>query len=309
MNPHRNTSVARLILLETTLGTALTQANTAEEQRRAAQDREQEQRDAQRRRAVQPRRDNDYAALGFAALACLTVLGPYLLGHFLVRKTFLLAPDSRVYDDQARGLADHFWADYLGGVVAIGALLAVFLLARPWEFRRREVVIGGVIAAVTLVFVMPTASSQWHDAEGKTITALRESAFPFGARYVECANWQLEGEDASGRPELWQVYLAQTLGSPRVRDCNRVNVYQGWRSVGAFDLDGNDHFTESITVDNVNWSKPFTTDRSTTIYSTDAQGRRERMKPADLTVTLPTTNGRAVVFNVAGSASGRFEVR
>ncbi|MFD3458353.1 hypothetical protein ACFWVM_01470 [Nocardia fluminea] len=304
-----NTRVAQLILLESVLGTALTQAGQAQQQRDVAEERERLQRVQERARLAKPRRDNDYTAMGSAGLACVTVLGPYLLGHFALRKTFLLAPDSRVFDEQARGLADHFWADYLGGVTAIGALLAVFLLVRPREFRQREVIIGGVIAAVTVLVLLPTTLSWWHEAEGNTVTSLRESAFPFAARYVDCASWEIEAENERWQHELWQVHLGQTKGSPRVSECNQVSVYRGWERVGSFELDNNDHFTESITVRDVTWSAPFTTDRSTTIYSTTAQGTRVRMKPADVTVELPTTDGRTITFDLAGSTAGRFEVR
>lgn len=304
-----NTRVAQLILLESVLGTALTQAGQAQQQRDAAEERERLHRVQERARLAKPRRDNDYMAMGSAGLACVTVLGPYLLGHFALRKTFLLAPDSRVFDEQARGLADHFWADYLGGVTAIGALLAVFLLVRPREFRQREMIIGGVIAAVTVLVLLPTTLSWWHEAEGNTVTSLRESAFPFAARYVDCASWEIEAENERWQHELWQVHLGQTKGSPRVSECNQVSVYRGWERVGSFDLDNNDHFTESITVRDVTWSAPFTTDRSTTIYSTTAQGTRVRMKPADVTVELPTTDGRTITFDLVGSAAGRFEVR
>jgi hypothetical protein len=304
-----NTRVAQLILLESVLGTALTQARQAEEQRDATEERERLQREQERRGLARPRRDNDYTALGLAGLACITVIGPYLLGHFALRKTFLLAPDSRVFEEEARGLADHFWADYLGGVTTIGALLAMFLLLRPREFRQREMIIGGVIAALTVVVLLPTTLSWWNEAEAKTVTSLRESAFPFTARFVNCASWEIEAENGLSQSELWQVHLGQTKGSPRVSECNQVSVYRGWERVDSFDLDNNDHFTESITVRDVNWSEPFTTDRSTTIYSTTAQGARTRMKPADVTVELPTTSGRTVAFNLADSAAGRFEVR
>ncbi|MEV4154902.1 hypothetical protein AB0J48_17945 [Nocardia salmonicida] len=301
--------MAQLILLESVLGTAVTQAGQAQQQRDAAEERERLQRVQERARLAKPRRDNDYTAMGLAGLACITVLGPYLLGHFALRKTFLLAPDTRVFDEQARGLADHFWADYLGGVTTIGTLLAVFLLVRPREFRQREMIIGGVIAAVTMLVLLPTTLSWWHEAEGKTVTSLRESAFPFAARYMDCASWEIEAENERWQNELWQVHLGQTKGSPRVNECNQVSVYRGWERVGSFDLDNNDYFTETITVRDVTWSAPFTTDRSTTIYSTTAQGIRIRMKPTDVTVELPTTDGRTITFDLADSAAGRFEVR
>ena len=309
MTPPSNTRVARLILLETVLGTALTQAAAAEERRRTTEERERQQREQQRRNATQPRRDNDYRAMGLTVLACITVLGPYLFGHFVLRKTFLLSLDQDVFDEEARGLIDHFWADYLGGVTAIGALLAVFLLVRPRELRQREAIIGGFVAGLTLIVLLPTTLSWWDEAESKTITSLRETAFPFAARYVDCASWDIEAENELWQNELWQVHLGQTKGSPRGGECNQISVYRGWERVGSFDLDSNNHFTESITVRDVKWSEPFTTDRSTTIYATTAQGVRTRMKPADVTVELPTTNGRTVVFDLADSATGRFELR
>lgn len=304
--PRSNSALARLILVETTLGTALAQVATAQAERHAAEQREQDRRDQERLRAAQPRRANDYTALSAAGLACVTVLVPYLLGHFLMRKTFVLDPDPRVYDDEARGLADHFWADYLGGVVVIGALLAVFLLARPREFRQREMIIGGIIAGATLILALPTAMSEWQSAENKTVTALRETAYPFDSRYLSYDSWSVDGQDATGLPEKWQIHLGNTKGTPR--GSNRINIYRGWRDAGAYNLGGGDTFTGELTLTDAQIGKPYTTKSSGPIVS-KINGVEQRMDPAGVSIELPTENGRTVVFTLAGGANGQFELR
>ncbi len=54
------------------------------------------------------------------------------------------------------------------------------------------------VCGVTMLVLLPTTMSWWHEA----VTSLRESAFQFTARYMDCASREIEAED-----ERWQTDL------------------------------------------------------------------------------------------------------
>jgi hypothetical protein len=231
--------------------------------------------------------------LTLGAAAAVTVLAPYLFGHFLLRKTFLLSPDPDVYDGQARGLLDHFLPDYLAGVLMIALTVAAFLLLRPWEQRTRSVVIGWILIAASLIWLLPTTVSSWHHTEATAINHLRETPYPFASQYIECADYKFDSHDESQAAELWQIHLGITQGTQTPNNsCNRVNVYRGWKYVGGYNLGDGDTFTTDITVNMPNWSHPYTTKANATISQTN----RVRMDPNAVEVSLLTSAGRTLNF-------------
>ena len=302
-----------MALSNETLALALLVDATAEQARESGQI-SRDGRAEQERREIEAvasrRRDGDRRAIALAAFLTVTVIVPYLIGHFLLRKTFVLAPDPGVYEEDVRGFWDHFLATYLGGLIPIAALLGVFLLARqPWQGRTGAVAIGAVALVGSLAVLLPVAQAQWHDAEQKAVDTLRETAFPFADRYYDCESWEIHAENGIHQPELWQVHLGRLKGSD-VDGCNRVNVYRGWQFVGAYNLPDGDTFTGDVVVNEAGWSQPLEMSGSGDVYSTNTKtGARVPMNPVATNIDLATANGRRLNFSLDGAGANRFDLR
>ncbi|WP_431240990.1 hypothetical protein ACQ86B_29135 (plasmid) [Mycolicibacterium aichiense] len=282
-------------------------AEEARDQGRRAREARQEAARRQVRAAAEERQGGDYFAVMVVGALAITVLGPYLIGHLLMTKTFVLKPDPAVYEQSLRGLWDHFWPTYLAGLVPILLILAAFLLLRtPWEGRRGSVIIGGVALVGCLAVVLPYSMSLWHQDEMKTAAKLRETAFPFSDRFYTCGGWDFRAENGIHEPELWQVYLAQVKGFDG-KECNRVNVYRGWQYVGVYTLPGGDTFTGEIRVNHVGWDHDISADHSTTFYQTDGKTHEVTpMNPVATNVDLPTERGMTLTFSLDGAGSNGF---
>lgn len=314
MTTRSNDTLAAVVLADATVELAQQQAASARAQV-AANDLAEVQRlqeiertrlagiEATQRQQANRRRGTDFSAITLAGGAAVTVLGPYLLGHFVLRKTPLLVPDPAVYDERARGLGDHFLPDYLGGLAVVVAVLAVFLLVRPWAFRQPSVILGWVLAVALIAILIPTTMSQWDDAEAKTVASLRETSYPFAEEYIDCYSWDFDSENGASQRELWQVHLGRTRGTD-VDGCNRINVYRGWIFVGSFDLGNGDTFTGDIVVNMPDWTEPLITSGSTSVY----QISREPMNPLAVGVDLTTEFGGHIRFTLDGAANNLFTV-
>lgn len=285
-----------------------------------ARERGQRVRDEQDEQSDETRRDAPNAAsrLGWqdikatiaAVVLAATVRFPVLIGQFVMTKTFVLEPDPNVYEASVRGIDDPYFSFYLAGLIPIALLLGIFLVVRrPWAGRRVAVAGGIVLLIGTLVILLPTAMSKWHEAEGKAIAKLRETSFPFERKHYSCASWTFEAENGAHDAELWQVYLG-TLGDAPGQGCNRAIVYRGWRFVGAYNLPDGDTFTGEIVVDTPDWAEPERATSSTNFASRpNTTSRRARLNPNDTNVTLPTTNGRVLDFSLDGAGQNGFELR
>ncbi|MBS1696693.1 MAG: hypothetical protein JST91_31310 [Actinobacteria bacterium] len=252
----------------------------------------------------------DHFAVGIAVVAALTVLVPFLLGHFLMTRTFVLAPDPDVYFEEVRGIWDHFLATYLAGLIPITALLGAFLvLRRPWAGRTSSVVIGGLALISTVALFLPITQSEWHDAEHKTVAKLRETAFPYADKYVDCASWTINAENGAHDPELWQVHLGLAKGTS-VDGCNLAAVYRGWTFVGNFTLPDVDVFTGDIEVNHVGWDEPYRNSGGGDISQISRKtGAPLPMNPKATNVILPTSSGQVLDFNLDGAGTGQFTLR
>lgn len=300
---HSNDALARALLVDATAELARTEGQSIRDDRVAQ---------ARRRvaEAASLRSDGDVMAFMAAGFLAITVLGPFLLGHFLLTKTFVLEADPGVYRPEARGIWDHFWATYLGGLVPIVLVLGGFLVARtPWQGRRLAVAIGWAAVFGSVIVLLPLAQSQWDDAEQKTIRSLRETAFPYGERFYDCASWKIHAENGVRQPELWQVHLGQQKGT-RVDGCNRIDVYRGWEFVGAYSLPDGDVFTGDAVINHIGWSHPLEVSGSEEVWSADQKtGQRDPMNPVGTNVDLSTENGRRVEFSLDGAGAGNFHLR
>lgn len=252
----------------------------------------------------------DHFAIGIAVVAALTVLAPFLLGHFLMTRTFVLEPDPNVYFEEVRGIWDHFLATYLAGLIPITAVLGAFLvLRRPWAGRTSSVVIGGVALISTVALLLPITQSEWHDAEQGTVAKLRETAFPYADKYVDCASWTISAENGVHEAELWQVHLGLAKGTS-VDGCNLAAVYRGWSFVGDFALPDGDVFTRDIEVNHVGWDEPYRDSGGGDISQISRKtGAALPMNPKATNVNLPTAAGRVLDFNLDGAGAGQFALR
>jgi hypothetical protein len=252
----------------------------------------------------------DVLAIAGTVVLAITVLVPFLVGHFLMTHTFVLKPSAEVYAGEVRGIKDHFLATYLAGLLSFAILVGTFLvLRRPWKGRNTSVVIGWVALIGALVVLLPATRSEWRDAEKKTVAKLRETSFPFSGRYLSCGGWTINAENGAHQPELWQVYLGNTSGTPRDQ-CNRVIVYRGWRDVGEFGLPGGDAFTRDIVVNHVGWDQPYRgTETGEIGQANRVTGERTPMNPLATNVDLPTKSGRVLDFNLDAAGTNGFDLR
>ena len=297
-----NEALALTLLTDATAEEAHTQGQRARDERiEAARSRVQE--------AAGSRGDGDMMAAFFATALAITVLGPFLIGHFLMAKTFVLKPDPGVYNQTIRGIGDHFFAIYLGGLVPIVLLLGIFLVTRtPWQYRRAAVIGGWLAIAGTLIFLIPMAQSKWHAAEQKSMAKLRETAFPFASQYLTCASWTVAAENGAKDRELWQVYLAQRQNSG-VNGCNRVVVYRGWEFVGQYDLPDANIFTSTVEVNYPGWSKPFRQQGSGNVVAEFTNtGQTYAMNPICTDIALATATGLTLEFSLDGAGSNGFNL-
>lgn len=265
--------------------------------------------DASARRGVARRlSDGDLTAVKVAAVAAITVVIPWLIGHFLLTKTFVLKADPAVYEPDIRGLGDHFLATYLGGLVPILLAAGVFVVARrPWDMRMRNVVLGWVVIGATLLVLLPTSMGKWETAERHAADQLRETAFPFAKRFLQCASWNIGGENGLQQPELWQVHLGQLQGTPG-RECNRVLIYRGWQLVNTYDLPSGKFFTGNIVVNYQGWPEPYKDTGGGNIFSQNTNtGVRQPMNPKATSIDLGVDSGQRLVFTLAGE--GPFDLR
>jgi Protein kinase domain len=284
----------------------------AEQRRHAAELRRQAEAQAQAEAAIEARagvrRGRDRMCMAAAAALCVTVLVPLGIGYFAMSKTSLLKPDPAIYDDGVVKWSDAFSAYYFAGVLPILLVLAGALLWPPYQRRPISVAVGGA-ALIGAIVSGSLASSNWTDTEQERVDKLRETAFPFGARYIDCATWNISAENGAHQPENWQIDLGQAKGtSPD--GCNRVIVYRGWQQVGAFNLPDGEVFTKAITVNHVGWPKPYESTGSGDIWQTSNKtGERTPMNPRATNVDLPTSGGRVLDFNLDRAGANEFTLR
>lgn len=300
---HSNDSLALTLLVDAT-------AESARAQGQSIRGRREEETRQQILAAARRRRQGDSQAFMLVAFLAVTVLAPFLIGHFVLTKTFVLEPDPGVYYDEVRGISDHFLATYLAGLIPIAAALGLFLVIRkPWQGRMVAVSAGWIALLGSVVILLPAAQSQWHDAEQKTVAKLRETAFPFDDRYYHCASWEIHAENGIQQPELWQVHLGRLKGSD-VDGCNRVNVYRGWQLVGVYNLPDGDTFTGDVVINHVGWDSPYEASGSGEVWSENSStGVLVPMNPVATNVDLGTASGRRLNFSLDGAGSDQFELR
>ena len=297
-----NEALALTLLTDATAEEAHTQGQRARDERiEAARSRVQE--------AAGSRGDGDMMAAFFATALAITVLGPFLIGHFLMAKTFVLKPDPGVYNHTIPGYRRPLLRD-LPRRLGADRLAARYLLGHPYT-----------------VAVPPRRSDRWlagdrrdphfPDSNGpvevacsrtESMAKLRETAFPFASQYLTCASWTVAAENGAKDRELWQVYLAQRQNSG-VNGCNRVVVYRGWEFVGQYDLPDANIFTSTVEVNYPGWSKPFRQQGSGNVVAEFTNtGQTYAMNPICTNIALATATGLTLEFSLDGAGSNGFNL-
>lgn len=266
----------------------------------------------------------DFWAATIAGGLAVTVIVPFLIGRFVMTKTFVLRPDPGVYETDVRGLWEYFVPTYLAGLIPIVLLLGVFLVIRtPWTFRLFSVVCGWALLIATVFLLLPFTQSKWNSAEQRAIAELRETPFPFKKKdhtknAYQCESWFFVGENGRKHFEVWQVHIGRV--AQWGNGCNGVFVYRGWREVGSYVLPEGDTFNGDIAVDypggadelpaqrdgkRLGWPAFFSTQGA----NSSAPGASIQMNPIATTVILPTRDGRALQFTLDGAGRREFRLR
>ena len=175
------------------------------------------------------RRSNDWLATVVLGGACVTVLAAWGFGY-LTRGWWLRESASGVYDPNARVTGDYFLSDWAWGCFFALALLALFLIVRPWSHRLGSVLFG-VLVAAGAGGVLWYSLQEWDVAEAKTVTVLRTTAYPWGETKYHCG--RSEWTDSKGN--LWAADTGRYENSG-FQSCDFVVVFKGWKEVGHEDI-------------------------------------------------------------------------
>jgi len=171
------------------------------------------------------RRSNDWAATVILGGACVTVLATWGFGYF-THDWWLRESEAGVYNAKARATGDYFLTDWTWGCFFALALLAAFLILRPWSHRMFSVFVG-VAVAVGAGFTLHYSLQQWDLAEAKTVEVLRTTVYPWGDTKYHCG--RAEWTDSKGN--LWAADTGRYRNSG-YESCDFVVVFKGWEEVG-----------------------------------------------------------------------------
>lgn len=239
--------------------------------------------------------------IGSTVAAALTILIPWLLGHFLLRgRLFNFSP--LVFDAEVRAVWPYFWSELRGGWAMLALVAGAALALRPWQ-GRRTAAIAGVAMVVASLWLGSAARAGFDAAETDAVAKLRTTQFPYDDRYLECGNGlELTLRAAKNAPieAVWQLRLGSVKGYTG-RGCNRVHVYRGWTLVDTLDLPPGIEFQQSnddfwvFTEEN---GKSF--DSGWDIWGYD---------PGRVWLNVRTTDNRVVATNLRDAANNGLTIR
>lgn len=173
---------------------------------------------APRVQALARRRSGDRAAILATVVTCVTVLVPWLVGRLVLRDTPLLPRDERLFDIRVREYGDYFPAELLAGYCIVGAVLALFLLIRPWRGRAISIVAALSIFTSVLVWGVPASRGLWLHQEDRLAIQLTTGPYPYNKLHPSnCSAYSVEYPADEG---TW------TVG---IDSCQVLYVYEGWR--------------------------------------------------------------------------------
>ncbi|MGN6301738.1 MAG: serine/threonine-protein kinase, partial [Angustibacter sp.] len=242
---------------------------------------EREARRAEQRVTGRRRRGNDFFAAFVAVVLCATVLGPWLVGRYLLRDTLGRDQMGRVFDTHARHAGEYFLSDWSAGCVVVGLLLAVFVLVRPWHHRRVNVALAIALVVGLLAVVVPFSRDHWKTAEMATGERLLSEPFPFSQWFYTCGSDSVEFPNPSGTTTTYALWSAKTQGSS-VEGCDRLELYQGWKRVALVTLPASRALSGS------GFSSPITASKGRT--------------PGSSTFTVESAKGQKTKYTVSALA-------
>lgn len=205
---------------------------------------EQRNRQAQADRAQWLERANDFDVVVIVSWfwVSVTIIGPWLVGFFVLKDGPLLSREAGVFDTEARDYFDYFWALYFAGLAVVSLVVAAVLLLRPWRGRWLwGVTVGLILAVGSTAVVLPHAQGLWRDSEAETLQLLETGYYPFGESFFTCGAESAMVTDSSGELAQWQVHTARRANSDTT-SCNRLVVYRGWERVDQVDAEDGREF-------------------------------------------------------------------
>ncbi|WP_067863250.1 hypothetical protein [Nocardia shimofusensis] len=232
--------------------------------------------------------------------ATSTCLIPWLLGHYLLRGSYLPV-SGEVYNDAIRAWWPYFWAELRGGWALLWLLAGSFLLLRPWRGRWWSIVAAVALLAMA-VLVGPGARDSFASAEVASVAGLDSTGFPFSRHHTTCGSIDVGVRASEHAPvhSLWQMYVFTESGYGS-SVCDRVAVYHGWQEVAYLRLpDGvgfaNGDSTMSVYFQDVDDSYP----SGWAFWNYDL---------SRVWLTARTTDGRVVSTNLRDAADGGLALR
>lgn len=188
----------------------------------------------------------DFALISLTFAACITVIVPWLIGHYLLRDRFGRTYSASVYDSSVRSAGHYFMTDFIAGtfllVVVTGCIV---LLGRNWRRRIPSIVIAIAMISGGVLWLRPSANNRWNKDEAQSASLLRSSVFPFSDHYATCGEDNVSYTDSSGSTYTISAFSATTLGSAEA-GCNRVSIYSGWCLLKQIDLPSGDLVASQI---------------------------------------------------------------
>ncbi|KJF24927.1 hypothetical protein C7T36_13885 [Rhodococcus sp. AD45-ID] len=305
-----NNVVAQALLLDATLPRAEEEVR----ERQAAQDAAEIQQtadrlqaeaaaeQARRTSAAQRSRRIDGTAVRLGALAAMSIVIPWAIGHFVLRGR-IFSEDPGVFEPEIRALLPYFWAELVAGWSVIALIVGAVLVCRPWTAR---VAFGsvGVVLLIGGIWALNTGKSLFAGAEEDSIAKLSSTAFPFTQRYLECGH-ALEltvraPEGTTVPDQLWQMYLGSDKGYTG-EGCNRVSVYKGWIYMGYLSLTDGDEFDDSS---DARWTYVGANDE---VLASNSWVQNH--DPAEVWLNVRTEWGRTVSTNLLDAGNNGLAIR
>ncbi|MBF6355154.1 hypothetical protein IU449_11480 [Nocardia higoensis] len=249
---------------------------------------------------VTERREIDRTVGRLVLGATSTCLTPWLLGHYLLRGSYLPV-SGEVYNDEIRAWWPYFWAELRGGWALLWLLAAVFLLVRPWRGRWLSLLAGVALLSMA-IWVGPGAADSFASAERTSVAELDSTRFPFSGHHTTCGSVDVGVRASEHAPvhSLWQMYVFTDSGEAG-SVCDQVAVYHGWQETASLRLPDGIAFEDfgssmSVYFQDVGESYP----SGWAFWDYDL---------SRVWLTVHTTNGRVVSTNLRDAAHGGLALR
>jgi hypothetical protein len=252
------------------------EAKRLQDEQQAAQARRQQQIDEDRRK------NQDFNALMIGFGVCITVIGPWLLGHNLLRDRWPRREAAGVFESEARDAGAYFLTDWVTGCLVVAVLVSAFILFRPWRKRTSTLVVAAVLLGTTWWWGRPFVEQEWNRQEQATITTLRSTAYPFEEHYSSCGKASVtftsKQVDRTKPDVVYTLFTAKTRSNTGDL-CNMLEFYEGWRRAKTIVLPGGQYVDGSF-------SAPVSATRRRTPAKTVFTVRLENSKK--VSYSLPT---------------------